>query len=85
MIDDLRAYWRSLKAPHRGFIRDLEIGRSELPTIVIYSDNLEQFSEPQKQDLVAWLMSVLETMKSRGTPCTLEKRPDSTNPDKVGF
>lgn len=56
----------------------------DFPVFIIYRDNLEEFSENQKQDLLMWLTSVLTELRDKhDTLVRFEIRPYSNEPDKV--
>lgn len=82
-ITVIRKEFAGLRSPHRGFIRDLEIDESQdFPIFVIYRDNLEEFPESKRQDIVAWVSATLNELDSKGMTCLLEVRPYANNPSK---
>lgn len=62
---------RSNPAPYRGFIVDV-VKYQNFSALRIYSDNFEEFSEPQKGLLLEWLNSMLKVI-NQYTPCRLER------------
>lgn len=81
----LRAYFHKLKAPHSGFVMDLATGPAlDFPVFIIYRDNLEEYSESQKQDLLMWVTSVLTELRDKhDTLMRFEIRPYAADPQRV--
>ena len=61
---------KTSKAPYSGFIFDV-LEHDTYLELLVYRDNVESFSDPQKLALAEWLYRLKDEIEATGTKCFL--------------
>lgn len=62
---------RKIKCPVKGLIMDIR-ARPNYLAVTIYEDNVMEYNESERMQLMEYLLLVRDVIKAYGTPCELE-------------
>lgn len=69
-IDMARAV-RRLKPPVKGLVMDIR-GLPDFLAISVYEENIMEYNETQRMEIMAYLITVRDLIRSYGVPCEIQ-------------